>query len=372
MKTTFLLLVLLSINNLFSQNLVLNPSFEDCLHCERTTGQLNNTIINWSTPNISTTDYFNYKSQKSYNHYNGYQKPRSGTALVGIYVYTERNYREYVQGTLKKTLEKGKEYTVTFYVSLAELSTKATTDIDILFTEEKLKKCVHIKHCEKNIRPKKATDKQFRKIEINKETYYREKLGWTKISFTYVASGFENYFSIGNFNSNRKTNTIQMQRAQEYEFAYYYIDDVSIVSLEESTASQEIVKEETIKTETEEKEELKEDKIYTFQNILFEFDKAILVESSVQELDELYAYLKTQPTLQIEIYGHTDSMGTLRRNNELSLQRAKAVSDYLISKGLQKSRIKWFGFGSSKPVVPNDTAAQRKINRRVEFKLNSE
>ena len=169
-------------------------------------------------------------------------------------MYTERNYREYVQGTLKETLEKGKEYTVTFYVSLAELSTKATTDIDILFTEEKLKKCVHIKHCEKNIRPKKATNRQFRKIEINKETYYREKLGWTKISFTYKASGFENYFSIGNFNSNRKTNTIQMQRAQEYEFAYYYIDDVSIVSLEESAASQEIVKEETIETETEEKQ----------------------------------------------------------------------------------------------------------------------
>ena len=163
-----------------------------------------------------------------------------------------------------------------------------------------------------------------------------------------------------------------MQRAQEYEFAYYYIDDVSIVSLEEKITTQDTVKEEIPKTETAEKEVLKEDKIYTFQNILFEFDKAVLIESSVQELDELYAYLETQPTLYIEIYGHTDTIGTERRNNELSLQRAKAVSDYLISKGLQKSRIKWFGFGSSKPVVSNDTAAQRKINRRVEFKLKSE
>lgn len=368
MKTTFQLFIFLTSSFLFSQNLVLNPSFEDCLHCERTTGQLNNTIIGWSTPNISTTDYFNYKSQKSYSHYNGYQKPRSGTALAGIYVYTERNYREYVQGTLAQTLEKGKKYTVTFYVSLAELSTKATTDIDILFTEEKLKKCVHVKHCEKQIKPKKATDKQFRKVEIDRERFYREKLGWTKISFTYTASGFENYFSIGNFNSNRKTNKIQMQRAQEYEFAYYYIDDISVSPLDEKIIQEEKQEEETVAVE----ELIKEDKIYIFKNLLFEFDKATLVETSVKELDELYMYLEKRPLLTIEIYGHTDNIGTPRRNKELSLERAKAVSDYLISKGLKDTRIKWFGFGSSKPIVSNDTEAQRKKNRRVEFKLNSQ
>jgi hypothetical protein len=113
-------------------------------------------------------------------------------------------------------------------VSLAEKSTKATTDLDILFTEEKLKKCYHSNYCEKQIRPKKATDKKYKKVEISQNRYYKEKLGWTAITFTYEASGFENYFSIGNFNSNRKTNKIQMQRAHEYEFAYYYIDDVSV------------------------------------------------------------------------------------------------------------------------------------------------
>ncbi|MGH1385041.1 OmpA family protein [Kordia sp.] len=368
MKGIVQLFILITSSLIFSQNLVNNPSFEECLHCERTTGQLNNTIIGWSTPNISTTDYFNYKSQKSYNHYNGYQKPRSGTALTGIYVYTERNYREYVQGKLKETLEKGKKYTVTFYVSLAELSTKATTDIDILFTEEKLKKCFHVKHCEKQIKPKKATDKQFHKVEIDRERFYREKLGWTKISFTYTASGFENYFSIGNFNSNRKTNLIKMQRAQEYEFAYYYIDDISVTPFD----GEVIVQQEKRKEKTNVETVIAADEVYTFKNVLFEFDKAILVETSVKELDELYAYLEKRPLLSIEIYGHTDNIGTERRNKELSLHRAKAVSDYLISKGLETSRITWFGFGSSKPIVPNDTEAQRKKNRRVAFKLNSE
>lgn len=366
MKATFQLLIFFAASVLFSQNLVLNPSFEDCLHCERSMGKLNNNIIGWSTPNISTTDYFNYKSEKSYNHYNGYQKPRSGTALAGIYVYTERDYREYVQGRLKQTLEKGKKYTVTFYVSLAELSTKAIADIDILFTEEKLKKCFHVNHCEKQIIPKKATDKKFTKIEISRNRYYKEKLGWTEITFTYEASGFENYFSIGNFNSNRKTNTVKMQRALEYEFSYYYIDDVSVTSLKKEVTEIKVQKEEI------EVVPLKVAKIYTFKNVLFEFDKATLVATSVKELDKLYAHLANRPKLTIEIYGHTDSIGTSNRNKELSLERAKTVSDYLISKGLKYSRIKWFGFGSTKPIIPNDTEAQRKKNRRVEFKLNSQ
>ncbi|WP_298509859.1 OmpA family protein [uncultured Kordia sp.] len=368
MKTTFQLFIFLTSSFLFSQNLVLNPSFEDCMHCERSMGQFDKNVTDWSTPSKGSTDYFNYKGKKNYNHYNGYQKSRTGIAHAGIYVFTEKNYREYVQGTLKETLEKGKEYTVTFYVSLAEKSTKATTDLDILFTEEKLVKCYHSNYCEKQIKPKKATDKKFRKVEIDRERFYREKLGWTKISFTYTASGFENYFSIGNFNSNWKTNKIQIQRAQEYEFAYYYIDDVSIASVDSEIMLPPEEQPEILKVETV----IKEDEIYTFNDVLFEFDKAILVETSVKELDELYAYLEKSPLLTIEIYGHTDNIGSVRRNKELSLHRAKAVSEYLISKGLEASRIKWFGFGSSKPVVPNYTAAQRKKNRRVEFKLNSE
>jgi len=369
MKTTFQIFIFFVTATLFAQNLVLNPSFEDCLHCERSIGQFDKNVTDWSTPTMGSTDYFNYKSKESYSHYNGYQKSRTGIAHAGIYVFTEKNYREYVQGTLKETLEKGKEYIITFYVSLAEKSTKAISDIDVLFTEEKLIKCYHANYCEKQIKPNKATNKKFQKVEIATEQVYREKLGWTKISFTYTASGFENYFSIGNFHSNRKTRTLQMQRAQEYEFAYYYIDDVSVVTLE-STIIQEKRQKETTPTTIE--ATINEDEVHTFKNVLFEFDKAILVPTSVKELDILYAYLEKRPALTVEIYGHTDTVGTSRRNKELSLQRAKAVSAYLISKGLDRSRVQWFGFGSSKPVVPNDTEAQRKKNRRVEFKLNSE
>ena len=79
--------------------------------------------------------------------------------------------------------------------------------------------------------------------------------------------------------------------------------------------------------------------------------------------------MPTTRELTIEIYGHTDSAGLAKRNKELSGERAKAVADYLISLGLDASRIKSFGFGSSKPVSDNETEAGRQLNRRVEFKL---
>lgn len=79
--------------------------------------------------------------------------------------------------------------------------------------------------------------------------------------------------------------------------------------------------------------------------------------------------MNSNPNLDVEIYGHTDHKGLDSRNKELSEQRAKAVADYLISHGLNTSRVQSFGFGSSKPVADNTTEEGRQLNRRVEFKL---
>lgn len=109
--------------------------------------------------------------------------------------------------------------------------------------------------------------------------------------------------------------------------------------------------------------------VYTFKNVLFEFDKTELLSTSTQELDALYFYLKNNTNLTVEIYGHTDNQGTDSYNETLSNDRAKAVSDYLILKGLAPNRVSWIGFGSSKSIATNKTEAGRAQNRRVEFKL---
>ena len=91
---------------------------------------------------------------------------------------------------------------------------------------------------------------------------------------------------------------------------------------------------------TEEKIVLENHKIYTFKNVLFDFYKADLLPISLDELQKLYSHLETNQNITIEIYGHTDAIGTQIRNEQLSQERANAVADYLMSLGLDSERIK--------------------------------
>ena len=182
-----------------------------------------------------------------------------------------------------------------------------------------------------------------------------------EVSFIYTANGFENYFAIGNFNSNSDTKKSKARQTGYKPFSYYYIDDVSIELLEKEVVIETIktVEEPTINT----------NEVYIFKNVLFDFDKADLLVVSKEELNQLYKHLEANLTLNVEIYGHTDTTGLETRNQELSEQRAKAVLDYLIEKGLNATRIKSFGFGSTQPISDNDTEEGRQLNRRVAFKL---
>jgi outer membrane protein OmpA-like peptidoglycan-associated protein len=104
-------------------------------------------------------------------------------------------------------------------------------------------------------------------------------------------------------------------------------------------------------------------------NILFELGKAVLTASSYVELDKLVNALLDSPQMRIEISGHTDNTGNPVVNAKLSTDRAKAVVDYLIRKGIDTGRLTYHGFGSDQPIADNATAAGRAKNRRVEFKI---
>ncbi len=110
-------------------------------------------------------------------------------------------------------------------------------------------------------------------------------------------------------------------------------------------------------------------KAVVLNNVLFESNKAVLLNSSFTELDKLVAQLKANKSMKIEIRGHTDNEGNEIQNQKLSEARAKAVADYIISKNIDRQRIFYKGFGSKSPIAPNDTAEGRKKNRRVEFAI---
>ena len=107
------------------------------------------------------------------------------------------------------------------------------------------------------------------------------------------------------------------------------------------------------------------------KNIFFDFDKATLRPESTNELERLTKLLNDVPTLKIEISGHTDSKGADAYNKTLSNNRAKAVVDYLIGKGIAADRLTSIGYGEEQPIATNDTEEGRQLNRRTEFKILS-
>jgi len=106
-----------------------------------------------------------------------------------------------------------------------------------------------------------------------------------------------------------------------------------------------------------------------FNNIFFEINKAKLNKKSYVELDALTAYLKSAPTSLILIEGHTDNRGDSEQNKILSSKRANTIASYLITKGIDSSRIKTAGLGGSQPISDNATEEGRIKNRRTSFTI---
>jgi len=107
------------------------------------------------------------------------------------------------------------------------------------------------------------------------------------------------------------------------------------------------------------------------EKILFAFSKSDLSDSAKMNLDKLATALKNYPNTNIEIQGHTDSRGTEEYNMGLSLRRANAVRDYLVSQSIDGSRMTVKGYGESAPSYSNDTPEGMAQNRRVEFLITA-
>lgn len=104
-------------------------------------------------------------------------------------------------------------------------------------------------------------------------------------------------------------------------------------------------------------------------NIFFETNKATIKPESETELERLANLLIENPTIRLEISGHTDNVGSYRANQKLSESRAKSVVEYLVSKGVGSSRLEYKGYAFNQPIADNKTPEGRAKNRRVEFKV---
>ena len=123
-----------------------------------------------------------------------------------------------------------------------------------------------------------------------------------------------------------------------------------------------------------EKLEIKKEKIQVGQtiqlkNVFFAFNKWDLLPESYPELNKVAEFLKENPTVEIELAGHTDDVGSDEYNLDLSDKRANSVKAYLTAQEISESRLRAKGYGETRPVAPNEYDWGREKNRRVEFTI---
>lgn len=118
-------------------------------------------------------------------------------------------------------------------------------------------------------------------------------------------------------------------------------------------------------------EEAKEGTIIRTEGIQFDADQTVFKSISYDVLNDIYDLLKRNPNVIIEVGGHTNNIPDHNYCDQLSTERAKAVADHLVGKGISSSRIKYKGYGKRNPIATNETKAGREKNQRVEIKILS-
>ena len=366
----------------FSQNIISNGDFEIYDNCPNNFLTTKNFLPFWYSPTLGTPDYYNKCSKKLAGipeNFTGVENAKSGDGYVGIVVvnFDYGSAREYIASQLKHPLERDKLYCIKVYISLADYSRYAISQIGIYFTKRKISKST------KGILMKNPQ-------VIFHQNFFEKKEGWTLLCDTFKAKGGEKYLILGNFENkyppflcyrkkrscryiNFKTfNEMDFPIEQQHEYAYYYVDNLTLVEVsttencecnnfEKLNNSTEIIVSDSTLTN------LKKGEVLILKNIYFELDKSELLPSSYPELDNLANFLARNSKTKLVISGHTDDTGTIEYNQELSEARAKAVSDYLASKGIETTRLIYKGYGNTKPVDDNSTEEGRAKNRRVEI-----
>jgi len=362
-------------------NLVFNGSFEEYRFCPKrvdAVGILIN-VDGWYQPTRGSADYFNTCGSRECgvpNNKLGQQMPHDGEGYCGIYC-SKNDYREYLQTRLRRKLRAGDSIQLTFYVSLSEQSTGAVATLGALFTEDDIYDTV------RSILLHKEYEKLSEEVSQVIATTYDPQVAnsvdvpladtrnWQRVTGSFVAEGGEQFITIGNFFTAERSGYVEIDSlTQLLPGSYYYIDDVFVECLNcKSPIADDLNVDSTYLTEEQPKFSV--GSTFVLKDIFFEFDKSTILQQSYFELMRLISLLNTYPNMKIEIGGHTDAQGSDSYNQRLSENRAKSVSDYLISKGVSEKRLQYKGYGKSKPIDTNETEEGRAKNRRVEFKIIS-
>ncbi len=395
-------------NLILAQNLIPNPSFEDVNVCFKYHEECSPKA--WRNTVLKNFAYREYLGDGKRRRLPGKTPPTiippDGTRFVAVRIFNKirKNDRTFIQTPLLCKLVEGKEYEISFqlYSTTYMIDELGIALVDTMKIFKKNSAVFDIKP-----QVKIHFDK---KIKRNK---------WHTFSTTFIAEGNEIGFILGNFNTDDQTKLSTIVKGKEKHLpkgAHYVLDNFSlkpvnvdsseICNLEENKKfiyadsirhiiyekvrtvalipSAEIVSNPTTIVETpspvqdEEitpepliigNQEINLQEDFVFTNITFENNKAILQSSAFRSLEAIAQFLIENPGYQLQITGHTDNVGADNFNQTLSVQRARAVADFLIRNKVPANRLLTNGRGELEPIETNTTAIGREQNRRVAFQL---
>jgi outer membrane protein OmpA-like peptidoglycan-associated protein len=320
----------------FSQDLVDNGGFEKGLCLENRNVEIS-VCNSWFS--VGSADYFNECSTgeaKPSDNFMGHQSPFSGKAFIGIFT---DNANEKLYTELITPLEKGKFYKISFRYSLSENAGLVNKALGCAFSKELAYKVVDS--------PLGIGHSPLFKLNFN--IYEQNAKGladdttWSLFEKEFVATGGEQYLYISGVqvNSISCTKRVPQPKLHYYsDYAYYYIDDVSLVE-RNIDGSYPVLKTDTNKINLEKEE-------YVYTQIYYGINSYELNDSSRNKLDALAIILKENSVWKIAVQGYADVTGQESENKILSDKRANSVKTYLITKGIKENQIETKAFGSMK------------------------
>jgi OOP family OmpA-OmpF porin len=357
LKLIYIITFLFTLNNINAQqlvsiqkNLVPNGSFENY---RKKSGSIKQAIP-WSQ--IASVDY--YQSPLT-NDTTSQKGAKSGDCYIGLRF--QKKYKEFAQVKLADALHRGTIYEFEMFIKLAFWSNASLKSFGALFSKTGFKS-------QGDALKTALID------SVCKKGGFINGYQWFKISGKYQADGGEKYLTIGNFAPNVKKDMIKIDKFKfGFKEAYYFVDDISLIKAKEivEKVKVEIVGSFNINEEDSVllvKNNIKVGEKVALKNIFFENGKSYILPESFSELNKLAQYLIRNPSMEVQINGHSDNSGSRLKNQKLSEQRAREVFEYLIKKGTQ-NKMYFKGYGSSLPIASNETDEGKAKNRRVEFEI---
>lgn len=374
------LIVLNQSNNLDSQNLIANGDFEDVNTCVEFKAKCAPEA--WFR--IPPTDV-NVNTKKVSRVFEG----EFSEIVVIENKKHPKSYRVFLYTMLLCPLIRDQEYKLSFYLNPIK---QINYELGVLFSEEELITGV--------INP---LDFQPSIKAIGKLTKRERKQSqWELIELNYKAKGGERFLTLGNFNSDFHLFSKKEEVNNSQGDLIYLIDNISLNPLDSDLIdcdTEEPIKllydtdhRHTYKRGVKKKQEITESisslntpiektrnysvnkinqkKYIEISDVIFDFDKHIIREKSIVLLDSIVMIIKTYQPKEIEIIGHTDSIGNYQYNLDLSMRRAKSIEKYILKNYENYSgKIKSLGKGEKEFKVDNSTEENRMKNRRVEITL---